>query len=341
MQTVFIVHLARALFVTVSCLLGILVALGFEGEAWLGAVSGTIFALFMVLVDILLKNLTVRGFSSATFGLLIGVGCAWLVTRIGVFENPWMQSLENADSIKSLAELMLYSSLAFLGVTLAVRSDREEFSFIIPYVRFRKEASHDAPILLDTNVIIDGRIEAIYQTGFLSGSLIVPKFVLNELQLLADSKDEAKGARGKKGLESLRALQEMPDADVTIYTEDYTPPGEKVDSQLVSLARAIGARILTNDLNLGKVADLQKVQILNVNDLARALHPTIVTGDTFTLTLTKKGREDHQAVGYLDDGTMIVVNEGINSIGKEVKVKVETSLQTSAGRLVFAGIVSH
>jgi len=333
-----IVNIARAAFVMVCCLLGITLALSFRSDAWIGALAGTGFALFFVLVDFLLKNVTIRGFSSATFGLMVGILCAWLITRIGVFENLWMQSLDNYESIRNLAELMLYTSLGFLGITLSLRSDREEFSLIIPYVRFRREGVHDAPLLLDSNVIIDGRIPGIYETGFISGSILIPRFVVDEIQLLADSNSDNRRERGQRGLECIEDLQAMQSADVTIYG-DTLEKGEHVDQKIIALARSVGARILTNDANLCKAAAIQNLGSLNLNELARALHAKAGTGDRFELTLTKKGREDHQAVGYLPDGTMIVVNQGIAELGNEVHVEVATSLQTSAGRLVFAEIV--
>jgi len=339
MHPVFLVSLARAGFVALCCLLGISLALGFGAAAWVGALAGTGFGLLIVLIDVLLKNVSIRGFSSATFGLMIGIFCAWLITRVGIFDSTWFQSLDNQQDIQRLAELMIYISLGFLGITLAVRSDQEEFSFIIPYVRFRREGAFDQPILLDTNVIIDGRVEAIYDTGFLNGTLIIPQFVLDELQLLADSKDTSKGERGRAGLESLRSLQKLPEAEVTIYADKSLQPGEHVDAKIIALARLLGARILTNDVNLGQVAKLQKVNILNLNSLAKALHPTVITGDEITIALSKTGREEHQAIGYLSDGTMIVVNEGVEMIGKEVPVRITTSLQTSAGRLVFAELI--
>ena len=310
--------------------------MGFKAEPWVGAFCGTGFGLVIIFVDRMLKGLSIRGFSSATFGLMIGIFCAWLVTQTGIFESTWMRSLENFEAVRDLAELALFTSMGFFGITLALRSDREEFSFIIPYVRFRQEASRDRPLLLDTNVIIDGRISAVYEAGFLSGSLVVPQFVLDELHRLADSRDVGKSERGKKGLEELKHLQAMPSSGVVVLKgEDLVEEG-LVDKELVRVARQVGACIVSNDANLRRVAELQNVTVLNLNELAKALHPTVVTGEEFILTLTKRGREEHQAVGYLEDGTMIVVNDGIDKLGKDVLVRVATQLQTSAGRLVFA-----
>ena len=191
------VGIARAFFVAISCLLGISIALGLGIEAWKGALSGTAFGLIVVGVDLLLKNFTIRAFSSATFGLLIGILCAWLLLRVDLFNNPWLKSkfpigeITSEDVIEVL-ELALYMALGFLGMTVALRSTREEFSFVIPYVRFRQEGVQGQPLIVDTNIIIDGRIPAIVGTGFLSGTLIIPRFVLDELHILADSPDSIK-----------------------------------------------------------------------------------------------------------------------------------------------------
>jgi uncharacterized protein YacL len=339
MQQAFLVALARAGFVTLCCLLGISLALGFGAEPWVGALCGTGFGCLMIAIDRMLKHLTIRGFSSATFGLMIGILCAWLVTQTGIFESMWMRSLKNFDAVRDLAQLALFTSMGFFGISLAVRSDREEFSFVIPYVRFRQKASLDRPLLLDTNVIIDGRIRAVCEAGFLTGSLVVPQFVLDELHRLADSRDATKSERGKTGLDELKLLQEMPAPGVVVLKVDQIEEEVETDSELVRVARKFGASIISNDTNLRRVAELQNVTVLNLNDLAIALHPRVVTGDEFNLTLSKRGREEHQAVGYLDDGTMIVVNGGIGELGNDVRVRVTTQLQTTAGRLAFAELI--
>jgi uncharacterized protein YacL len=334
------VGIARALFVALSCLLGISIALGLGIAAWLGAISGTTFGLAIVGIDLLLKNFTIRAFSSATFGLLVGILCAWLLLRVDLFNNPWLRSKFpvgeiTADDVVEVLELALYMALGFLGMTVALRSTREEFSFVIPYVRFRQEGIQGQPLIVDTNIIIDGRIPAIVGTGFLSGTLIIPRFVLDELHILADSPDSIKQERGKRGLQCLEDMEKTPGLDVTIH-EDYQPQEKLVDTKLVQLAKLLSARLLTNDSNLGKVAELQGISVLNLNTLARAMRPTITPGDEIELTLVKEGKDTHQAVGYLPDGTMIVVNQAIEHLGSTVAVIVGGALQTSAGRLIFA-----
>jgi uncharacterized protein YacL len=240
-----------------------------------------------------------------------------------------------SETVQWMARLIVYCAFGYLGMMLAMRSNRDEFSLIIPYVRFTREATEREPVLVDTNVIIDGRIADLCATGFLSHSLIVPRFVLGELQLLADARDPIKRERGRRGLEILNQLQQSREIELTIH--DTADDGDApVDSRLVRTAKVLQARLLTNDTALCQVARLQQVQTLNLNDLARALRPALVVGDEIDLSLVKEGREPHQAVGYLPDGTMIVVNHARSLLGKSARVVVASALQTAAGRLIFA-----
>jgi uncharacterized protein YacL len=234
-----------------------------------------------------------------------------------------------------VARLIVYCAFGYLGMMLAMRSNRDEFSLIIPYVRFARETLQHEPLLIDTSVIIDGRIADLCETGFLSRSLIVPRFVLGELQALADSHDPVKRERGRRGLDILNQLQRSPGVVLTIH-DDSNDAELAVDARLVHVARVMQARLLTNDQALCQVARLQQVGALNLNDLARALRPTILTGDELSLHLVKEGRESHQSVGYLPDGTMIVVNHARAQLGQTVSVVVSSALTTAAGRLIFA-----
>jgi uncharacterized protein YacL len=219
---------------------------------------------------------------------------------------------------------------------LAVRSNRDEFSLIIPYVRFARETTQHEPLVIDTNIIIDGRIADLCATGFLSRSLIVPRFVLGELQQLADSNDGIKRERGRRGLDILNQLQRSREINLTIHDSGLDDGDLPTDARLVRVAQVLQARLLTNDQALGQVARLQQVPVLNLNDLFRALRPVVVPGDELELNLVKEGRDPHQAVGYLPDGTMIVVNQGRPHIGRVATVVVSSALQTGGGRLIFA-----
>ncbi len=337
-----LLNVIRMFFLLLGSFIGVSVALGEAREnwwfaGWTGAILGLGFASFMIVLDVMLRGVTIRSFSHGTFGLLIGFLCAWLVTRIGFFEAGWVEQFELAGNIFNLA---IFLGFGFLGVMLALRSKREEFSLLIPYVRFRQDSLQDLPTLLDTNIIIDGRIHGICEAGFLGGSMIVPRFVLNELQKMADSSDEMKRSRGKRGLDCLNRMQSSDGIEV-IINDDTFSSGLSGDSRMVELADELNGRILTNDANLGKVAKIKDIPVLNLNELALALRPIVSPGDDLELELVKGGKDDHQAVGYLPDGTMIVVNQGKRFMGTTQAVVVAGAVQTSAGRLIFAELRDH
>ena len=322
------VNLLRTLFVTFCGAIGANISSEFQGKLWPGLCVGVAAGLLLVLVDRLLKGFSLRAFSSATFGALLGLIFANLLLASDVLHYQ-------SETFQWVARLVVYGAFGYLGMMLAMRSNRDEFSLVIPYVRFSRQAMEREPIVVDTNVIIDGRIADLCATGFLSHSLIVPRFVLGELQLLADSRDMVKRERGSRGLEILNHLQQTSDIELTI--RESADDGEtSVDSRLVRTAKVLQARLLTNDNALCQVARLQQVPTLNLNDLTRALRPALVTGDEIELSLVKEGREPHQAVGYLPDGTMIVVNNARPLLGKSATVTVAGALQTAAGRLIFA-----
>jgi uncharacterized protein YacL len=322
------VNLLRVLFVTFCASIGAIVSSELQGNLWPGLIVGIVLGLLIVLVDRLLKGFSLRAFSSATFGLLLGLLFANLLLASDVLHYQ-------SETIQWMARLIVYAAFGYLGMMLAMRSNRDEFSLIIPYVRFTRETTQHEPVLVDTNVIIDGRIADLCATGFLSRSLIVPRFVLGELQTLADSRDPIKRERGRRGLQILNDLQSSRDVDLSIH--ESSDDGEAaVDSRLVRAAKVLQARLLTNDNALCQVARLQQVPALNLNDLARALRPVVVVGDELELALVKEGREQHQAVGYLADGTMFVVNQARPHLGQTTTVVVASALQTAAGRLIFA-----
>ncbi len=326
------INLLRGLFVIAAASIG--VALGGDrlGSPLQGCIVGLVFSLALVLVDRVLNGLTLRVFSSATFGLLLGLFAAALLRGSNVLaylplERQWIISL------------FIYAAFGYLGMMLAIRSNRDEFSLLIPYVRFTQQTVQEAPVLVDTNIIIDGRVQAVCASGFLSGSLVVPRFVLEELQRLTDSGDSLKRERGRRGFENLEKMRGNAGLDVTIYDGEGGRTGADelpTDSRLLNLARFLQSRLLTNDAGLARVARLQNLPVLNINDLAAALRPTLAVGDELELSLVKEGRDINQAVGYLADGTMIVVNNGRGQIGSTVAVTVASSVQTSAGRLIFA-----
>ncbi len=323
------VNLLRVLFVTFCGAIGAIVSAEVEENLWPGLLLGVVIGLIVVLIDRLLKGFSLRAFSSATFGLLLGLLFANLLAASDVLRYQ-------SETIQWTARLIVYCTFGYLGMMLAMRSKRDEFSLIIPYVRFTRETTQHEPIVLDTSVIIDGRIADLCATGFLSRALIVPRFVLGELQSLADSRDPIKRERGRRGLDILNDLQGSREVELTIHEGSGADSASPVDARLVRAAKVLQARLLTNDNALCQVARLQQVPALNLSDLTRALKPSVTTGDELELNLVKEGREQHQAVGYLADGTMIVVNHGRRHLGKIATVIVSSALQTAAGRLIFA-----
>ncbi|MFV1994120.1 MAG: PIN/TRAM domain-containing protein [Verrucomicrobiales bacterium] len=338
MNTPFSIGFARAFLLVICCLIGMSIDMGLRGGWWLGGVFGFLFGAIIIVIEVAIKDFSFRGFSSATIGLLVGILCANLITRIDFFSTPWMR--EFRDPAQPIFNLCLYTGLGFLGMMLALRSNREEFSFIIPYVRFRRESVQDQPILVDTNVVIDGRIPRLCATGFLGGELVVPRFVLDELHTLADSRDDVKKERGRRGLDCLNRMKQTPGLEVSVH-EAYQESSEPVDTKLIQLGRLLGARILTNDATLGKIARLQGVAVLSLTELSKAMRPVVVAGDEIELALVKEGKDRHQAVGYLPDGTMLVVNQAADRIGTTQSITVGGTLQTSAGRLIFAELTEQ
>ncbi len=266
-------------------------------------------------------------------GLIAGLIVAFLLTQlVAMIRYEWLALL---------ISVLVYIVLGYMGVTLGL-NHREGWRAIIPtYFRARQQSDEEmeapsvSPKVLDTSVLIDGRIERILDTGFLEGQLIIAAFVLTELQHLADSADELKRGRGRRGLEVVRQLQRQLGDRVMVSELDNERIGE-VDNKLLWLTRQFRGKLVTNDYNLNKVAAVQNVPVLNINDLANAVKSAAVPGDRLMVRLMKEGKEADQGVGYLPDGTMVVVDNGQSRIGQQVEAVVTSSLQTSAGRMIFA-----
>jgi uncharacterized protein YacL len=324
------INLLRVLFVTFATCVGLMIDDEIFASTGAGLFAGAAFGLGIVLADRLLHGISLRIFSSATLGLLIGFLFSKLLLSSQILAVAPPQT-------QWVCGLIVYGTFSYLGMMLAIRSNRDEFSLIIPYVRFRQATVQDAPLVIDSNIIIDGRLPELCSSGFLSGSLVVPRFILDELQRLADSSDSQKRERGRLALERLQRMQLDPNLSVTIH-ESADDPLTPVDTRLTQIAKLLDARLLTNDSSVCSIARLQNVTALNLNDLTRALKPQLNAGDEVELPLIKEGRDSHQAVGYLADGTMIVVNHAHAYIGKTMTVVVASALQTSAGRLFFADL---
>jgi uncharacterized protein YacL len=297
-----------------------------------GAVYGMLigfgFGGLLIAVDEMLKGFSLRAFSAITFGLLLGIVVALLIDHSGLFDNA-------DEKVRWLIRLGLFLGFSYIGIILAMRSNKEDFSLIIPYVRFSPQNKPDNLLLLDTSVIIDGRIADLIETKFLEGLIIVPRFVLKELQQIADSADSIKRARGRRGLEMLNRLQRNTHIEVRIHDGDF-PEEKDVDAKLVRLARNLNARLFTNDYNLTKVAELQKVNCVNLHEIAKSLKVILLPGEMLNLKIAREGKDKGQGIGYLPDGTMVVINNGQAHVGQQVEVQVQTLLQTGAGIIVFA-----
>lgn len=350
------VNIARLLYLLVCELAGLAIALSTRGSdsevpLWGGLVGGVVVAGFFILVERLAKGFTLRGFSNAIFGLLVGIFCAWLLTRVGVSQMITLACRDKfgsagssgnlADALRLSFDVTLFASLGFLGAVLALRSSSEDFSFIIPYVRFRQDGISGGPIILDTESIMDGRVPALLRSGFLSGRMVVPRCVLDELHMLAQSPVPSTRHRGQRGLDCLDQMKSASDLQITIDDSASGTPGDNLDIRLVQAARMLGARLMSTDEGLAKVARLQGVDVLNIHELLDALKPSVAVGDRMRLALVRGGKDEHQAVGYLPDGTMIVVNHASAMIGTTVEVLVISTLQTSGGMMIFAELHNH
>jgi uncharacterized protein YacL len=281
----------------------------------------------LILMEANLKQVSVRGLSSMVFGLLLGIFMANLVSDI-------ISLLPLSDVLKPILRVVMTLVFSYLGAVMALRG-KDEFNLIIPYVRFKRQDLKEGVILLDTSAIIDGRVSDIFKTGFLAGRLVVPRFILQELQRLGDSEDDTKRQRGRRGMEILKNMQKDAAADVRIHEDDLNGT-ESVDLKLVKLSKIMDARICTTDFNLSRTASIQGIEMLNVNDLVNSVKPLVFAGEEMEIKLLKEGKEANQAVGYLEDGTMVVVSDGRRALGQTVKVYVTSALQTQAGRMIFA-----
>lgn len=291
------------------------------------------FGTIVLISDSLLPNKRLASVFAIYFGVLAGLVCALaLGTLVDLIAASWYLAEEFAGHIL-LVKLALGITLCYLAVSV-VMTTREDLRLVIPYVEFKREIRGVRPVLLDTSVLIDGRIEGVGDTGFLDAPLVVPQFVVDELQTLADLSDRVRRDRGRRGLDVLKRLQAASGLDVSIDATDAG--GKNVDSRLLQLAANENYRILTTDWNLNKVAQIHGVTVLNLNDLAGRLKAELLAGDQIEVEIRKQGESDGQGVGYLPDGTMVVVEQAAERLNDSVPVVVTNSLQTSAGRMVFA-----
>lgn len=296
--------------------------------AWLIGLLGGI---VVVLIETLLQRVPGRELLLGTVGLVVGLSAAKLMADLFL-----LVPLPVKGDI--YVRFSLYILFAYLGIMLAL-AYVQKIGFFSPFLSGR--GSEKQTLLLDSNVIIDGRLMDLSRTGFLDYKLVVPRFVIKELQLIADSGNDMKRERGRRGLNMLNKMRRDPEISVRVEDIDFPEP-MAVDTKIMQLAKVMNAKILTNDFNLNQVAELQNIPVLNINNLSAVLKPRFLAGEVIhNLKIIREGKEIGQGVGYLDDGTMIVVENGRPYVGKMVDVSIESTLQTSTGRMIFAQIFKN
>ncbi len=319
--------LIRLLFVGVGTLLGYyLPTTQLEGQIgkFEGMAIGFGIAVLIILTEFLFRRVSLKVIVGGILGFVLGLTSAAIIASPlkGLFERQYFQFIL----------LLMNGFFGYLGITIGVR-EGERFNPANIKKLFRGGGDENIKIM-DTSVIIDGRIADICETEFLDGAIIIPQFILHELQHIADSSDSLKRARGRRGLDILHRIQKMSHMEVRIVEDDF-PKIREVDSKLIALAKKFSAKVVTNDFNLNKVAELQGVKVLNINDLSNAVKPVALPGESMRVFVLKEGKEPGQGVAYLDDGTMIVVENGRKYINKNMEVAVTSVLQTAAGRMIF------
>ena len=334
----------RALFVLLMAAIGyyfLKQAAGVElyhVPPWLMLMITLSIGVLVVCVDILSPRRKLAIFSGTFFGLIVGMLISYGFSFIvGLLVDQYMPDASEPTraAITSYLNIVIAVVFTYLAISFILQT-KDDFRFIIPYVEFSKQTKGARPILLDTSVLIDGRIADIAETGILESRLIVPRFVLMELQTIADSGDKLKRNRGRRGLDVLQRLQSNKRTEVTMYDSSGRDTSiHDVDAQLMNLAIDLNGRVLTNDFNLNKVASLRGVDVININDLANALKPVVLPGERMTVRLLKPGESPGQGVGYLVDGTMVVVEQGRQHLNEEIEFTVTSVLQTSAGKMIF------
>jgi uncharacterized protein YacL len=301
---------------------------GETNRAW-AVVGGFLIGVLVVLVDILLKGFSLRGLSAVTFGIGVGLLLAYMIGNSPLFEGGTME-----PGTVYLVRLAVFIVCPYLAAVIALRG-KDEFNLVIPYVRFVPHEVDVPLVVVDTSVLIDGRIARVCESGFLSAALVIPRFVLNELRAVADSNDPHKQARGRRGLEVLNELRRIKNLDIRI-TESEVTKREDVDAKLVFLAQSMRAKLLTTDYNLAKMAEFHGVPWLNLNSLAKSLRPELMLGERLEVDLVKPGKEEGQAVGFIEDGSMVVVNGARPHIGRRVHAEIISVLPTAGGKMIFA-----
>ncbi|MBI5740419.1 MAG: PIN domain-containing protein [Nitrospirae bacterium] len=317
--------LYRIIFFLVFTVGGFILGLRAE-ETYQGAIWGAGVGVIALILEYVLTKV---GFGTVVGGL-IGLSVGLLFAKLIYF--PIKSIFTNIDG--TYIAVVFNALFGYSGLLLGLRAGKD-FTLSNIVKAFKTRTEEERAKIIDTSVIIDGRIADVCEAGFLEGPFIIPQFILQELQHIADSSDSLRRARGRRGLDVLHRIQKMSNITVKIIDEDF-PKIKEVDAKLVALARMSGAKIITNDFNLNKVAELQGVTVLNLNELSNAVKPVVLPGEKMNIFVVKEGKEFNQGVGYLDDGTMVVVDNARKLINQQIDVVVTSVLQTTAGRMIFA-----
>jgi len=299
--------------------------------------TGVCMAIFVLMLDIFTPKKRLSALAGVFFALLVGMLISIaLAPSVDMIINIYFSKLDLVPETIAAIKWMLGICICYLAITIVMRT-KDDVRFVIPYIEFAKQTKGARPLVLDTSVIIDGRIADLCLSKLFDAPLVVPRFVLNELQLIADSPDKLKRNRGRRGLDILKRMQESNQIDIEI---DDTPVPDiedvkGVDQKLIVFTKSHDGRLATTDYNLSKVAGVRDVDVVNINDLANSLKTIVLPGENMEVKIIKPGEESEQGIGYLDDGTMVVVEDARDKIGREVVIAVTSSLQTSAGKMIF------
>ncbi len=330
---IFIVIIVSVLFVNASSLT--LTRTENSSSWWAVVIGGMGMAVFVFLLDLMTPKRKLSALAGVFFGLLVGVLISGaLAPVIQMVDSSYGLNL-TPDALTAI-KTMLGICICYLTISVVMRT-KDDVRFVVPYVEFDKQTKGARPLVLDTSAIIDGRVADLCQNRLFDAPLVVPRFVLNELQLIADSADKLKRNRGRRGLDILNKMQSDPAIEIEI--DDTSVPevdeAKGVDQKLVMFTKGCNGRLATTDYNLTKVAQVRSVDVVNINDMANSLKVVALPGEGMDVRIVKPGEEADQGIGYLDDGTMIVVEGARNKIGRVVQISVTSSLQTSAGKMIF------
>lgn len=303
---------------------------------WFAAL--VLIAMSVLAMDVLFPKKRIEDLAAAYIGLVVGLSLALLLNRAAGFVFDIRSIFVEGTRWRDLFSLMSLMILPYICVTFLLQT-RDQFRFIIPYVEFSRDLKGGRPLVLDSSALIDGRISDVVDTKIIDSQFIVPQFILQEVQDIADSHDKLRRSRGRRGLDVLKKLQTDPNVDIRVHETDGDAGSKTVDQRLVELTRELNGRLLTNDVNLNKLAGIQGVAVVNLNDVANALKPRFIPGEQVRIRLIKPGEGPGQGIGYLDDGTMVVVEQGQRQIGQEVDTIVTSVLQNSAGRMIFSRLL--